>query len=261
MSQEGRQPWVAPEVGCCCGFKDHRHIAPLRLKSCSRRLTSSMEPNTLYRRVYRDSTMELRDALSQISEIRQQMARTEVYRRYRALTVGFSGVLALLGALFQPQFVAAPEHDLGRYLSFWIVIAAVSALVVGTEVWWRTRRTDSTRLRQMTRLAFEQLSPSLFVGAFLTLCIYHGAPYVAWMLPGLWSLILSLGVFASFRLLPSSYSWVAFYYALCGFGCLIWGQGANVLSPWQMGISFGGGQTVAAAILYWTLERTDASQE
>ena len=37
--------------------------------------------------------MELRDALAQIAEIRQHMARTEVFRGYRALPVAFSGVL------------------------------------------------------------------------------------------------------------------------------------------------------------------------
>ena len=37
--------------------------------------------------------MELRDALGQITEIRQQMARGEVFRGYRSLTVGVVGLL------------------------------------------------------------------------------------------------------------------------------------------------------------------------
>ena len=39
--------------------------------------------------------MELREALTQIAEIRQQMARGEVFRGYRAATTAFSGVVAL----------------------------------------------------------------------------------------------------------------------------------------------------------------------
>lgn len=205
--------------------------------------------------------MELREALTQISEIRQQMARSEVYRGYRSLTVGFSGALGVMGAVFQSEFVASPEIDLERYLIFWIGIAAVSAIIAGSGMWRRARATDSPMLRQMTRLAVEQLLPSLVVGAVLTLCIFRNAPQVAWMLPGLWSLIFSLGVFASFRLLPRQFFWVAVYYAVCGFGCLIWGQGANAFSPWQMGISFGGGQVLFAATLYWNLERIDGSRE
>ena len=37
--------------------------------------------------------MELREALTQITEIRQQLARTEVFRGYRAMPVAFSGVV------------------------------------------------------------------------------------------------------------------------------------------------------------------------
>ena len=202
--------------------------------------------------------MELLEALTQISEIRQQMTRSEVYRGYRSLTTSVSSMLAILGAVTQPLFVASPDTELGRYLIFWIGIAAVSAIVVGSEVWWRARRTDSEVLQQMTRLAVEQLSPSLVVGALLTLCIFQTAPQVSWMLPGLWALIFSLGIFASHRLLPPQSLWVALYYASCGLGCLYWGQGANALSPWQMGICFGGGQLMSAAILFWTLERTQS---
>ena len=157
--------------------------------------------------------MELRDALTQISEIRQQMTRGEVYRGYRSLTTGVSSMLAILGAVIQPLFIASPASELGRYLIFWIGIAAVSAIVVGSEVWWRARTADSEVLQQMTRLAVEQLSPSLVVGALLTLCVFQTAPQVSWMLPGLWSLIFSLGIFASYRLLPPQSFWVALYYA------------------------------------------------
>jgi hypothetical protein len=204
--------------------------------------------------------MELREALCQISEIHQQMARSEVFRGYRSLTVGCFGLLALLAAGWQPYFVSSPQSELGRYLGMWISVAAVSAMVAGGEMLWRSRIAGSAMSRQMTLLAVEQFLPSVVVGAFLTLCIYGSAPQVAWMLPGLWSLVFGLGIFASYRLLPRQVFWIALYYVVYGVGCLLWGQGANTLSPWQMGISFGGGQLSAAAILYWTLERTADSQ-
>ena len=204
--------------------------------------------------------MELREALCQITEIRRQMARSEVFRGYRSLTVACSGVLGLLGAACQPHFVASPESELGRYLTLWIGVAAACVIVAAGEMWWRVRNTGSALARQMTQLALGQFLPSLVIGALLTLCIYRSAWQVAWMLPGLWSLVFSLGVFASYRLLPRQFFWIGSYYALCGIGCLLWGQGAGALSPWQMGISFGGGQLMSAAILYWTLERTNDSQ-
>jgi hypothetical protein len=183
------------------------------------------------------------------------MARSEVFRGYRSLTVGFSGVLALFAASAQPYVIASPRSELDRYLTLWIAVAAVSALVAGSEMYWRVRMTGSAMARQMALLALEQFLPSLVVGALVTLCIYRAAPQVAWMLPGLWSLVFSLGIFASYRLLPRQVFWVGLYYLACGAGCLLWGDGPSALSPWQMGISFGGGQLLGAAILYWTLER------
>ncbi len=204
--------------------------------------------------------MQLDEALRQISDIRQQMARSEVFRGYRSLTVGCSGVLALLAAVCQPYLITSPGNDLQRYLLLWISVAAVSSIVAGLEMWWRARVSESALTRQMTLLAVGQFLPSVVVGALLTLCIYRSAPQVAWMLPGLWSLVFSLGIFASYRLLPREVFWVGLYYAACGVGCLLWGQGDSAFSPWLMGISFGGGQLLGAAILYWTLERTDDSQ-
>lgn len=203
--------------------------------------------------------MQLDEALRQISDIRQQMAKTEVFRGYRSMTVGFSGVMGLSAAAIQPLWIPAPEIELARYLGLWLGVAAVSLLVAGVEVCWRAWRAGPGLTRRQTLLAVEQFLPCVVVGALLTLCIARGAPQVAWMLPGLWSLLYGLGAFASCRLLPPQVFWVGAYYILCGCGCLLWGQGAHALSPWQMGISFGGGQLLGASILYWTLERTDAS--
>jgi len=204
--------------------------------------------------------MELREALSQISEIRQQMARGAVFRGYRSSTVGFSGVLGLLAAGLQTRWVPVPESDLDRYLGLWIGVATISLIGAGVELGWRAHQAGPGLARQMTRLAVEQFLPCLVVGALLTFCVYRGAPQAAWMLPGLWSLVFGLGIFASYRLLPQQVFWIGVFYVLSGCTCLICGQGAHAFSPWQMGVSFGGGQLMTAAILYWFLERSDASQ-
>lgn len=201
--------------------------------------------------------MELREALRQISDIRNTMARSEVFRGYRSLTVGFSAALGMAAAAFQTQWVADPTTHLGNYLLFWISVATISVSVVMAELCWRTRATGTGLSRDMARLALEQFAPSLAVGALLTLSIYRFAPQVGWMLPGLWAFIFGLGVFASYRLLPRQVFWVGAYYIGCGCACLQFGQGDHAFSPWQMGITFGGGQLLSALILYWRLERRD----
>ena len=203
--------------------------------------------------------MQLDEALRQISDIRQKMVRSEVFRGYRSVTVGFSGIAGVLAAAVQQQWVASPDAQLGRYLGLWLGVAAASMIVAATEMYWRARRTGSGMARQHTLLAIEQFVPSMVVGALVTVTIVRGAPQVAWMLPGLWALVFGLGVFASARLLPRPVLAVGSYYVLCGCGCLLWGQAENAFDPRQMGISFGGGQLLGAAILYWTLERTDVS--
>ena len=57
--------------------------------------------------------MELRDALTQISQIRQQVAQTEVFRGYRALPVAFSGILAMATAGFQAVWLPDPAQNIG----------------------------------------------------------------------------------------------------------------------------------------------------
>lgn len=203
--------------------------------------------------------MELREALRQISEIRQQMAQTEVFRGYRSLTVGFSGVLGLVTAIMQALWIPDPEGNLVRFVGLWFATAIIGLTIAGGEMYLKARRDGPGLSRDMVTLAVEQFMPCLLVGALLTFSICVGAPQAGWMLPGLWSLLFSLGVFASYRLLPRQAFWVGVYYATCGCVCLFWGQGSQILAPWQMVVSFGGGQLLGAAILYWNLERNDAS--
>lgn len=204
--------------------------------------------------------MELREALQQISEIRHQMARTEVFRGYRASTVGFSGALGLLAAVVQSHWIPTPANQLERYLTLWISVALLSLLVAGAELFRRMRRSQLDLIRDMTKLAVEQFAPCLAVGALITACIYQHAPQVAWMLPGLWSSLFGLGIFASCRWLPSAVNWGGLYYVICGACLLRWGQGEFAFSPWLMAIAFGGGQFLCAGILYWTLERRHVAQ-
>ena len=58
--------------------------------------------------------MELHDALTQISDIRRHMARTQVFRGYRAATAGLSGAIALLAASVQRDWAPNPFENVVR---------------------------------------------------------------------------------------------------------------------------------------------------
>jgi hypothetical protein len=64
----------------------------------------------------------------------------------------------------------------------------------------------------------------------------------------LWLVIFSLGVFSSCRFLPRPMVAAGVWYLLTGLSALAMG-GARALSPWVMGIPFGAGQLLVAAIL------------
>jgi hypothetical protein len=201
--------------------------------------------------------MELRDALAQISEIRLQMARTEVFRGYRAAPVAFSGGLAFAAAALQPVLVPDPGRQVGAYLALWVGAAALGAIAAGAGMAVGMVNPASTWRRRITWLAVEQFVPCLIAGGLVTAVVAWHLPELLWLLPGLWQVLFSLGIFASCRLLPRATFGVGVFYLISGIATLALARGDLALSPWAMGVPFGVGQLLAAGVLYWTLERGD----
>jgi hypothetical protein len=205
--------------------------------------------------------MELRDALAQISEIRLQMARTEVFRGYRAAPVAISGVLAFVAAGIQAIWITEPADQIAAYLSLWVVAAVASGVAAGVGMVVGGRHAGhSVWRRRITWLAIEQFVPCLVAGGLATAALLVGSLDSLWLLPGLWQVFFSLGIFASCRLLPRPIFGVGVFYLASGVTCLAVARGDAACSPWAMGVPFGVGQFLAAAILYWTLERGDVDQ-
>jgi hypothetical protein len=141
------------------------------------------------------------------------------------------------------------------YLVLWVIVAGVSLIVVGIEMTLRYRRSSSPLQREVTLLAVEQFVPSLVAGATVTVVVARFAKDVAWMLPGVWAILFSMGIFASRRLLPYALFYAAAGYLLAGLTILATCRGENAFAPWAMGLTFGVGQLLTAGLLYWNLER------
>ena len=204
---------------------------------------------------------ELQEALEQISEIRLRMARSEVFTGYRALPAAISGLLATAAGFVQPLVAPSPARDPMPYLVLWIGAALLSALIGVVLLRLRPKPADSTRLgRQTTWLAVEQFLPAMLAGGLLTMALARYAPATLWLLPGLWQILFSLGLFASCRVLPRGMVGVAVWFLVTGFLCFRFAAGENAFSPWAMALPFGVGQLMAAGVLYWSLERWDGRQ-
>jgi len=123
------------------------------------------------------------------------------------------------------------------------------------EMMIRARNAGSSLTREQTAVAMEQFFPCLALGGLTTLVVARSTPALVWVLPGLWQVFYSLGIFATCRLLPRPMFAVAAFYAASGLTTLAAAQGEWAMSPLAMGIPFGLGQFFAAAVLYRTLER------
>src|SRR5438105_3282637 len=129
--------------------------------------------------------MDLQEALSQISEIREQVARTETFRGYRAAPVAFSGILACLAAGFQQTLVPEPTANPAAYLGLWIGAALLSMFVTGIAMIWHCKKSTSSLTRPNTILAVGQFLPNVVAGGLVTYVLFQLST-AQWMLPGLW---------------------------------------------------------------------------
>jgi hypothetical protein len=199
--------------------------------------------------------MQLHDALAQISEIRSQMDRATVFRGYRSAAAAFSGLVAVAAAALPSAIIEDPLRHPRLYVIYWTAAAAVSLVVVGTEMAIRARRNRNTAQAHLTLQAAQQFMPSLVAGGLLAYILPAHAPESTWLLPGLWMILFSLGIFASRRILPREVFIPAGFYFVCGFAAILLSRHGFAFSPILMGIPFATGQCMTAAILYFRLER------
>ena len=204
--------------------------------------------------------MELQDALTQIADIRLQMARTRMFRGYRSGTTLFSAAVAVATAVLQSAIIPNPSQHVLLYLCLWLAAAALCITVIGTRILVRYWRDESSLERELTVMAIEGFIPCIVVGALLTFILASIAMSTLWILPGLWTILFGLGLLASRRILPRPMTFVGAFYLICGLLSILYAQFVAQFSPLAMGIPFAVGQTAAAAVLYFNLERVHAPQ-
>jgi hypothetical protein len=196
-----------------------------------------------------------REALADINAIRTQVARDTQFRGYGPLSIAATGLLALLVAAAQSYLVKEGRDFIG-FLMVWAATAAVAIALTAAETITRARRAHSGLANEMIQAAVEQFLPALGVGALLTAVLLWAAPQEVWLLPGLWQLLFCLGVFASCRFLPRRTYIAGIWYLASGLTCIVIGSESKSFSPWSMGIAFGVGQLLVAAVLYYGIEKS-----
>jgi hypothetical protein len=194
---------------------------------------------------------DLYKALGDISSIRRQMASTTEFRGYGPATLATTGLFAILAAAAQALWFSDPAHHISAYLGVWVSTAVLSAALTGVQMYNRARRIHSGLSNEMLRMAVEQFLPSAAAGLLVTIVLLRYVLFATWMLPGIWQVFFGLGIFSSCRFLPRPMIAAGAWYLLTGLSCLAMG-GNRALSPWTMGISYGAGQLLVAAILLFS---------
>jgi len=204
---------------------------------------------------------DLNRALTDISVIREQLARGTEFRGYGPVALAATGILALTVAGAQALWLREPAAHVHLYVWLWVATAAVSLVVIGTETIQRSRRAHGDLAVPMLQSAVEQLLPAIVAGGLLTVALLQVAPPSLWMLPGLWQIVFSLGVFASCRFLPRPMFLAGVWYLACGLGCIALVPPEQRFSPWVMGIPFGVGQLMVARILHRNRREVDDDEQ
>jgi hypothetical protein len=191
---------------------------------------------------------DLNRALGDISSIRRQVAYSTEFHGYGPATLAGTGVLAIAAAGAQALWLPDPANHIPAYLGIWICTAALAAASIAIQMYTRTRRIHSGMADEMIRMAVEQFLPSVVAGALITLVLVRFVPSALWMLPGIWQIIFSLGVFSSCRFLPRAVAAAGAWYLLTGLVCITLAD-SRALSPIAMGLPYSAGQFIVAAIL------------
>lgn len=196
---------------------------------------------------------DLRRALADISDIRQNLAAGSLFRGFGPHAIAATGLLALATAWLQSKLLPSTASEPITFLAVWIALAIVCVAIIGAEMLARTRRHHGGLADAMLLNAVEAFLPAGAAGAALALVMIVFAPENVWLLPGLWQMMLSLGVFAALRALPRAVALAAAWYFVSGVATIILCSETRELSPWAMGLPFGVGQLLLAAILRRTM--------
>jgi hypothetical protein len=201
---------------------------------------------------------DLDKALADILAIRSQIAAGTAFRGYGPATVAATSGIALLTSVLQFLWLNNPTAQPVVFFAGWAAAASLSGALIWIETVARTRRHHSGLADAMLQQAIEQFLPAGVAGLLLAIMLWKFAPETLWMLPGLWQVLVSLGVFASVRTLPRSIAFGGAWYFLSGFTVLLLASQSHQLSPWTMGLPFAVGQLLMAALLYFASGETDA---
>jgi len=203
---------------------------------------------------------DLNRALFDIRTIRRQVAQTTEFRGYGPLTLFATAAVAVAGGAIQAYLLPEPASHPVEYVALWLSVGVVSAGLIVTQMMTRANRLHSGMADEMIRVAVAQFVPAAMVGVILPFILLHVTHNVFWMLPGLWQIVFSLGVFASCRCLPRQMLIAGVWFMVTGLMCVELGD-VRALAPVTMAGAFGVGMSLVGAIHSFSARKASIDEE
>jgi len=192
--------------------------------------------------------MEVRQAIADLAEVRDRLAKIQRFDGYSGSAAIASGFAALVAGALQFRLVPHPtgpaQHAV--YLALWLGCLGVAlAINYGAILVWRARNRGA-QARVQIRTVGMTILPAIVAGGVITFAFTSRGEYD--LLPGLWCVMYGLGIFASRAMVPHDVAYVA-----AGFGAfgtlLLLIPGIGPLDWWVMPAAFGFGQIAIGAIV------------
>jgi MFS family permease len=203
---------------------------------------------------------DLNQALVEIRSIRRQVAQNTEFHGYGPATLFATAIVAVVAGAAQAHWLPEPATHPVQYIVLWLTTGIFCAALIATQMLTRADRLHSGMADEMVRMAVAQFLPAAVAGAILPFVLLHITQNVFWMLPGLWQIIFSLGVFASCRCLPRPMLLVGVWFLLTGLACIGLGD-IRSLAPATMSGAYAVGMALVAAIHYHSARKASIDED
>jgi len=203
----------------------------------------------------------LNKALSDIADIREQIAAARLFRGFGPLVIGLTGGLALCVMVLQ---LLQPEKfgtDIDAYMSIWIVTACLALVFIIAEMWALSQRHHLSMAFDMVKKIAEGFLPSLLAGAIIGIILIGQKSDFAAYLPALWQYMIAIGLFASMGSLHRNIYLIAIWYFCCATVVFSLISSGHSLSPLHMGLPFGIGQILMGLVLALSFPKPKESSD
>lgn len=193
--------------------------------------------------------LEIDQAIAQIADIRVQLAASSRFRGYAPEAVAMIGLVFLLTTLAQFIWPSRFAVDDAQQVLLWGLLLLVAGLMMASEAVVRSNREHGGMGNPMFQAAVRAMLPVIVVGATIPAVVLTQVPQIAWIVPGIWQMLIGVAVFASYASMPRSIVWPGIWYLFSGAVVLLLSAAHGALTPVLVGAPFVAGHFAIAWIL------------